>query len=108
MVEDTQYGYMFNMSQLYNGTGDYTVSSVKGAAAAGVRIVLNVCNKLVGHQVCKGGNAGACVIEGELRPVDIQTKMVLFCKTSSTVNWRKGGDLSGDQYFAVTIYLKGI
>lgn len=55
---------MFNLSQLYNKTKDYDVS-VSGAP--GVRIILNVCNKLVSSpKGCTGNNLGAC-IKGELQ-----------------------------------------
>jgi len=62
-VEDKQYGYMFNLSHLYNKDKDYNVS-VSGAP--GVRIILNVCNKLVhipkGCSEKKGTNVGACIL----------------------------------------------
>ena len=63
-VEDKQYGYMFNLSTLYNRTSDYDVS-VSGAS--GTRIVLNVCNKLVStpKECTKSKSGGACIIEGE-------------------------------------------
>ena len=57
-VEDKQYGYMFDLSYLYNKSKDYNVS-VSGAL--GVRIILNVCNKLVKSPKGCGDNAGACI-----------------------------------------------
>ena len=65
---DKQYGYMFDLSKLYNKTNDYNVT-VRGSP--GVRIVLNVCNKLVSSpKVCSGGG-GACIIVGELHVVSL-------------------------------------
>lgn len=61
-MEDTQYGYMFNLSHLYNKDKDYNVS-VSGAP--GVRIILNVCNKLVNSpKKCSEKNVGACILGG--------------------------------------------
>ena len=63
-VEDKQYGYMFNLTLLYNKLKDYNVSVSGGDH--GERIILNVCNKLVGSpKACSGNNVGACII-GEL------------------------------------------
>ena len=62
-VEDKQYGYMFNLYPLYNKDKDYNIS-VSGAP--GVRIILNVCNKLVKiPKGCSGKNVknvGACIL----------------------------------------------
>lgn len=52
---------MFDLSVLYNKTKDYNVS-VRGGAP-GERIILNVCNKLVGGpKECHGETVGACII----------------------------------------------
>ena len=60
---DRQYGYMFNLYPLYNKDKDYNIS-VSGAT--GVRIILNVCNKLVKiPKGCSGKNVenvGACIL----------------------------------------------
>ena len=61
-VVDKQYGYMFDLSKLYNKISDYNVS-VSGSP--GARIVLNVCNKLVSSPKVCAGSGGACVIAGE-------------------------------------------
>ena len=63
-MEDKQYGYMFNLYPLYNKDKDYNIS-VSGAP--GVRIILNVCNKLVKiPKGCSEKNVGACIL-GELQ-----------------------------------------
>ena len=65
---DKHYGYMFDLSKLYSKTSDYNVT-VRGSP--GVRIVLNVCNKLVNSpKVCSGGG-GACIIAGEIHVVSL-------------------------------------
>lgn len=64
-VVDKQYGYKFDLSRLYNKAKDYNVS-VSGDP--GVRILLNVCNKLSSKPDVCHDNGGACVISGESPP----------------------------------------
>ncbi|KAL9969231.1 hypothetical protein ACROYT_G021424 [Oculina patagonica] len=76
-VEDTQYGFMFNLSQLYNKDKDYNVS-VRGAP--GVRIILNVCNKLVSTpKGCSTGkNVGACILDAKSVSVVPDNRLTYF------------------------------
>lgn len=63
-VEDKQYGYMFDLSRLRKANEDYNVN-VSGVS--GVRIILNVCSRLVSSpDPCKNfKSSGACIIKGE-------------------------------------------
>ena len=61
-VEDKQYGYMFDLSRLYNASKDY---SVNVSGVSGVRIILNVCNRLVDTDQCKKGSGACIIIKGE-------------------------------------------
>ncbi|XP_022790425.1 cation-independent mannose-6-phosphate receptor-like [Stylophora pistillata] len=76
-VEDKQYGYMFNLSVLYSKSKDYNVN-VKGGAP-GERIILNVCNKLVGGpKGCIGEEVGACIIGARNTPVVLNKTLTYY------------------------------